>query len=74
MKGVATRYPLIDPGSARLVDGEGRIRLCRTRHQHAEPLAYEPDELLALSAYVGHQSRGMPVQITLDRFAYHPRP
>jgi L-cysteine S-thiosulfotransferase len=66
MKGVAARYPAIDPASARLVNIEGRVNLCRTRHQKAEPLPYESDELLALSAYVAHQSRGMPMQVTLD--------
>lgn len=65
MKGVAARYPVIDPGAARLVDIEGRVNLCRTRHQKAEAFAYESDELLALSAYVTHQSRGMPVQVEL---------
>jgi sulfur-oxidizing protein SoxA len=66
MKGVATRYPAIDPGSARLVDIEGRIELCRSRHQGAQRLGYESEELLALSAYVGHQSRGMPMHVSLD--------
>lgn len=65
MKGVAARYPAIDPASARLVNVEGRVNLCRTRHQKTEPLPYESDELLALSAYVAHQSRGMPMQVTL---------
>ena len=66
MKGVATRYPRIDPGTARLVNIEGRINSCRQRNQHAEPLKYETDELLALTAYVAHQSRGVPVNVTVD--------
>jgi sulfur-oxidizing protein SoxA len=66
MKGVAARYPAIDPGSARLVNVEGRVNLCRTRHQQAEPLAAESDELLGLAAYVAHQSRGMPMRVELD--------
>ncbi len=65
MRGVAARYPVVDPASARLVDIEGRVNLCRTRHQNAEALAHESDELLALSAYVSHQTRGMPVQVEL---------
>jgi sulfur-oxidizing protein SoxA len=66
MKGVAARYPAIDPGAARLVDIEGRVNLCRTRHQRAEAFAYESDELLSLSAYVAHQSRGIPMRVELD--------
>lgn len=66
MKGVATHYPQVDPGAARLVNLEGRVNLCRERHQGAEPLQYESEELLGLTAYVAHQSRGMPVNVTID--------
>ena len=66
MKGVAARYPRVDPGAARLVNLEGRVNLCRSRNQQAEPLKLESDELLGLTAYVGYQSRGMPVAVTLD--------
>lgn len=61
MRGVATRYPARDARSSRLVNLEGRVNLCRTRHQKAEALAHESEDLLALSAYVAHQSRGMPI-------------
>jgi sulfur-oxidizing protein SoxA len=66
MKGIAARYPRVDPGAERLVDLEGRINLCRERNQGAAPLQHEADALLALSAYVAHQSRGMPAAVTLD--------
>ena len=66
MKGVAARYPRVDPGAARLVNLEGRINLCRDRNQLAEPLRYESDEMLALTAYVAHRSRGERVEVTLD--------
>src|SRR5688500_12479748 len=39
MKGVATRYPALDPGARRLVNLEGRIMQCRERNQQAAPLA-----------------------------------
>ena len=66
MRGVATRYPLLDPGAARLINLEGRIMQCRERRQQAEPLRYESDELLALTAYVAQQSRGMPLNVSID--------
>jgi sulfur-oxidizing protein SoxA len=66
MMGVATRYPLLDPGATRLVNLEGRIMECREQRQHAAPLKYESEELLALTAYVRHQSRGMPVKVVID--------
>lgn len=61
MKGVAARYPAIPKDADRPVDLEGRINLCRSAHQQAEPFAPESRELLALEAYVAHQSRGQPI-------------
>jgi sulfur-oxidizing protein SoxA len=66
MKGVAAGYPKVDPGAARLVDLEGRINLCRERRQQAKPLTQESDALLALTAYIAHQSRGVPLAVTVD--------
>lgn len=66
MRGVAARYPLHDPGAARLINLEGRIMQCREQRQQAAPLAHESEELLALSAFVRHQSRGMPMSVTID--------
>ncbi len=61
MKGVAARYPAFDPRSARPLDLEQRINRCRTEHQRAEPLAWESDGLLALTAFIARQSRGLPI-------------
>jgi sulfur-oxidizing protein SoxA len=66
MKGVATHYPQIDKGSAQLINLEGRIQQCRERRQQAAPLRYESEELLALTALVRMQSRGMPMAIEVD--------
>ena len=66
MKGVAARYPAFDAGRARPVNLEQRINLCRTGQQKASPLAYESKDLLALSAYVARQSRGLPIEIAID--------
>ena len=62
MKGVAARYPVFDAAAGRIVNLESRINLCRTRRQAAEPLGYESEGMLALTTYVAHQSRGMPVE------------
>jgi sulfur-oxidizing protein SoxA len=66
MKGVAARYPSFDTTLGRPVNLEQRINLCRTRHQQASPLAYESRDLLALSAYVAQQSRGMTIVAPSD--------
>jgi len=66
MKGVAARYPAFDGARARPVNLDQRINICRADQQKAPPLALESKELLALSTYVAHQSRGMPIAETID--------
>jgi sulfur-oxidizing protein SoxA len=66
MRGVAARYPAFDPTLGRPVNLEQRVNLCRTTHQQATPLAYESRELLALTALVAQQSRGMPIEAGTD--------
>jgi len=66
MRGVSARYPAFLPARSRPIDIEQRINLCRTEQQKVEPLAQESRELLALSAYVGKQSHGMPIAIMND--------
>lgn len=66
MKGVAARYPLFDPREGRLLNLEGRINQCRSKRQGASPLRHESEELLALTAYVAHQSRGLPVNVRIN--------
>jgi len=61
MKGVAARYPAYDKALGRPVNLEQRINLCRVRHQEADPLPYERHDLLALTAFVAEQSRGMAI-------------
>jgi L-cysteine S-thiosulfotransferase len=61
MKGVAARYPSIAGGEP--INLEQRINACRTEQQRAAAFAYESKELLALTAYVARQSRGMPIAI-----------
>ena len=62
MKGVAARYPAFH--SNKLVNLDQRINVCRVEQQKAQPLQLEGRELLALSAYVGRQSRGMPIDVS----------
>ena len=66
MKGVAARYPALDRELGRPVDLEQRINLERTRHQQAPPLAHESRELLALTAFIAQQSRGLPITAGSD--------
>jgi L-cysteine S-thiosulfotransferase len=66
MRGVAARYPAFDVAAGAVFDLEARINACRLRHQDAKPFERESDELLALTAYVAYQSRGMPFAVTID--------
>lgn len=61
MKGVAARYPAFSPARNGPIDLEQRINLCRTEHQQATQLAFERRDLLALTAFIGRQSRGMEI-------------
>jgi len=66
MRGVAARYPAYDAGAKAVLDLEARINDCRVRRQQAAALARESDDLLALAAFVAHQSRGMPLAVKID--------
>jgi len=66
MKGVATRYPQVASQTGRVLNLESRINICTVERQHASALEYESDPLLALTAYVAHQSRGMPMAVVID--------
>jgi sulfur-oxidizing protein SoxA len=66
MKGVAARHPAFDSARGRPANLEQRINLCRTERQKAAPLAFESRDLLALTAYVARQSRGLPIDIAID--------
>ena len=61
MRGVAARYPAFDQASGNAIDLAGRIIQCRETRQAGTPLARESQEVLALTSFVAHQSRGMPI-------------
>jgi sulfur-oxidizing protein SoxA len=66
MRGVAARYPRYDARLGRPITLTQRIEQCRIERQAESPLPPESDALLGLAAYVGLQSRGMPVQVEID--------
>ena len=61
MRGVATRYPAFAEWAGRPVDISGQVNQCRTSRQAAPAFKGESQELLALGAYIGLQSRGEPI-------------
>ena len=63
MSGIAARYPAYDAARFRPIDLEQRINACRTQYQLATTLPYESRDLLALTAFVAHQSKGQKIQV-----------
>ena len=61
MRGVATQFPKIIQGKLQTL--EGQINQCRVLRQGSSALPYENKELLALTAFVANQSKGMPISI-----------
>ncbi len=66
MRGVAARHPAYDAASGRPIDLAGRIQQCRTERQGGERWARESPPLLAMTAYIGLQSRGLTVAANPD--------
>lgn len=66
MRGAATRYPAVDGKTGALLNLEQRIEQCRTERQGAPAWPYESHDLLAITAYVAHQSRGLPMSVAID--------
>lgn len=61
MRGVAARYPAFDARAGRAIDLTGQVNRCRVERQGAHALATEAADMLALTAFIGLQSRGQPV-------------
>ncbi len=64
MAGVAARYPRHD--GERVLNLEQRINACVVDRQKGKPLAWESEELLALTTHVARQSRGARLAVSID--------
>ncbi len=61
MRGVATRYPVFDTSSSRVLNLGERINVCRTTHQGQPPWRTEDSARLGVEAAIALQSRGLPI-------------
>jgi sulfur-oxidizing protein SoxA len=61
MRGVSALYPAWDEARNEPIDLAGRIMQCRESRQNAPSLTRESHDLLALSSFIAHQSRGLPI-------------
>ena len=66
LQGIAATYPALDEATGGLLNLEGRINQCRTEHQNRPALAYESDDLLALTTYIANASKGVPQSVEVS--------
>ena len=66
MKGVRAGYPKWDADLGKPHTLETQINECRTERMEAKKWKWESGDILAMTAYVGLQSRGMPVKVQTD--------
>lgn len=66
MRGVRARYPRFDARSKKLINLELQINRCRQERLKVAPYPYESEALLALTTFLGFQSRGLPVEVQVD--------
>jgi sulfur-oxidizing protein SoxA len=72
MRGAAARYPAFNDRLNRPINLQQRINLCRSKNQQQPAFEPESRPLLALSAFIGAQSRGLPIAPPEDaRLAPH---
>jgi sulfur-oxidizing protein SoxA len=62
MRGVASHFPKVIKGKLQTL--EGQINQCRVGALSVPALAYESKDLLALTALIAFQSKGMPIAIS----------
>jgi len=66
MKGVGAGYPKWHEASGRPINIELQINQCRVDNMGAEPYKFDKDGQKPLTAYIKHQSLGMPVKLDID--------
>ena len=67
MKGVGAAYPKWDADSGKPINIELRINKCRVENMGAEAYKFDKGGQKPLTAYIKHQSLGMPVAMDLSQ-------
>lgn len=66
MKSVGSEMPKWDAKSGKPMTTEMRVNNCRTQNMKAKEWKWESENMLSMTAYVRHQSRGTPVKVKVD--------
>ena len=69
MKGLATVYPKYDDKLGKIKNIETQINTCRKERMQAKTWKYDSSQLLAMTVFIRHQSRGMPMNVAVDGMA-----
>jgi len=66
MKGVMARYPVYDKKSNRMVALQAKVNSELKEKMGAKPIKWESREMLGMAAFIGLQSRNMPMNVSID--------
>lgn len=66
MEGLRAEMPKWNPAAGEPWTLEDWVNWSRAEHQGAEPWKWESEQMLAMTALIGLQSRGMPVNVQTD--------
>ncbi len=66
MKGVRASMPKWHDKIGKVQALEHHINYCRTENMGAKEWKWESDDMLGMTAYIGLQSRGMPVKVEIE--------
>jgi len=66
MNGVSASYPKYSEQAGKVINTEQRINKCRTDNMKAKAYKWESPDMLAITAYVTTQSKGVPVNVKTD--------
>lgn len=62
----ASTYPKYNEQLHKVINLEQRINLCRQLYMQAPPWPFESPELLGMTAFIRHFSRGIPYRVEVD--------
>lgn len=66
MKGVGATYPVWDNNEGKMQTVEQQINHCREKNMGVKAWKWESEQMLSMSAFVNHQSLGMPMNVKID--------
>ncbi|MFT5508544.1 MAG: sulfur-oxidizing protein SoxA [Hyphomicrobiaceae bacterium] len=66
MKGVRATMPKMHKEIGKVQSLQQHVNYCRTERMGAKAWKWESNQMLGMAAYVGLQSRGMPVNVKID--------